>query len=324
MNSPLSHGFLKTPDDHDLYYAQYGNMQAPAVVVLHGGPGSSCYPGMLDWFDLTRWRVVLFDQRGCGKSRPTGSLQHNTTAHLVEDIERLRQHLAISEWVVLGGSWGAFLALAYAAQHAHVIRHLLLRGVFLPSRLQLQWFFQDLRALVPHAWQRLTDTMKPAEKEAVFGTLADRLLGSDQDGQRDAAQRWGQYEDSIMTAMTQRNDQADRRAPKDSEKQQSHEEQTQAMMRRIHKFRIQAHYLQHRAFVELPSFLSRLEQLDTPVTLVHGTHDWICPAANVHLLVPYLRQVDMRWVPGGTHTPADPLLLAGLRQALVDISSSPE
>lgn len=344
MSNPLSHGYIKTPDGHQLYYAQFGNARAPAAVVLHGGPGSSSNLAMLDWFDLQRWRVVLFDQRGSGKSMPTGSLEHNTTGHLVADIERLRRHLDISDWTVVGGSWGAYLALAYVVSHAQHVRHLVLRGAFIPSRLQLDWFFQDLRALVPQAWHALTETMTEQEKQAVLQTLASRLLGADPATISDTARRWSHYESGIMTSMMQ--GRAARGKPGDQsadqrqatgqtaasgadaagntqvDSSQSSPGENAAAARLDHKYRIQAHYLQHAGFVDLPSLLEQLRTLAVGTTLLHGTHDWICPAANAHLLQQYLRNAQLHWIEGGTHTPSDPLVLAALTDTMARLADT--
>ncbi|HBP29416.1 MAG: alpha/beta fold hydrolase [Advenella sp.] len=344
MSMPLSQGYLQTPDGHQLYYAEFGNVRAPAAVVLHGGPGSSSNLAMLDWFDLRRWRVVLFDQRGSGKSLPTGSLEHNTTAHLVDDIERLRQHLAISAWTVVGGSWGAYLALAYVARYAASIHHLVLRGTFLPSRLQLDWFFQQLQALVPQAWDSLTETMSDSEKESVLLTLADRLLGSDREKMSDAAERWSNYENNIMGSMMQGKPaqqassgqpaqkkhtqaqgsaaQAAASAQPQGEDGERDQGQARAAARNIHKYRIQAHYLRHTGFIDLPALLAQLRQVPVKTTLLHGTHDWICPAANVHMLQRFLPGADLCWVPGGTHTPSDPLILAALTDTMTRLSAA--
>lgn len=344
MSMPLSQDYLQTADGHQLYYAEFGNIRAPAVVVLHGGPGSSSNPAMLDWFDLRRWRVVLFDQRGSGKSLPTGSLEHNTTAHLVQDIEQLREHLAIATWTVVGGSWGAYLALAYAARHADRIDHLVLRGTFLPSRLQLDWFFRHLQALVPQAWDSLTETMSENEKQSVLQTLAARLLGSDRKQMSDAAERWSSYENSIMAGMMQGKPTQQASNGQPAEKKQAgaqeaaarqaagaqpgdeagerEQAQTRAAARTIHKYRIQAHYLHHTGFIDLPALLAQLRQVPVKTTLLHGTHDWICPAANVHLLQRFLPEAELRWVPGGTHTPSDPLILAALTETMARLSGA--
>lgn len=348
MSAPLSQGYLKTPDGHEVYYMEFGNPRAMAAVVLHGGPGSSANLAMLDWFDLTRWRIVLFDQRGCGRSRPAGSLENNTTDHLVADIERLRAHLNIGEWVVVGGSWGAFLALAYAARHPSAINHLLLRGVFLPSERQLSWFFQDLRALVPQAWEDLTFNMTSAEKNSVMQTLVGSLLGNDPSAQAAAASRWGCYEDRVMAVLAQRNlaldacadenkarfeigsDHAEhselasatfaiqKNASDDNFSGQSdlYPGKTPAIARRINKFRIQSHYLQHRCFVDLSVLLPRVGECGINLTLVHGTHDWICPPENVHFLLRFLRNPEVCWVKGGTHTTSDRLIAGALARKL--------
>ncbi|MGO1766286.1 hypothetical protein CAP48_14380 [Advenella sp. S44] len=342
MSNSISHGYINTPDGHQLYYAQFGNIRAATAVVLHGGPGSSSNLAMLDWFDLQRWHVVLIDQRGGGQSLPTGSLEHNTTAHLVADIERVRQHLSISDWTVVGGSWGAYLALAYAVSHARHVRHLVLRGAFVPSRLQLDWFFQDLGALVPQAWHTLTETMTENEKQTVLKTLTSRLLGTDPKAISDAALRWSQYETGIMNSMMQcraaRGTQGDESARQNhanghdatpgadssataqmdstQDSKKGSRDQSEARSRLIHKYRIQAHYLQHGGFVHLPTLLEQLRTLAVDTTLLHGTHDWICPPANAFLLQQHLRNADMQWIQGGTHTPSDPLVLAALTNTM--------
>ncbi|MGP1615550.1 MAG: alpha/beta fold hydrolase, partial [Pollutimonas bauzanensis] len=164
MTVPFAQGMLDVGAGHRLSYAEYGRPDAPAAVVLHGGPGSACQPSMLDWFDLSRQRVVLFDQRGAGKSAPAGCIAGNTTQDLVGDIERLRRFLRISDWLVVGGSWGAMLGLMYCGAHPAAVRGMVLRGVFLPGVQQMDWFFQELRALVPVAWAQLTAGMSPAER----------------------------------------------------------------------------------------------------------------------------------------------------------------
>jgi len=345
MSTPISNGYLQTPDGHQLYYAEFGDLRAPAVVVLHGGPGSSSNLAMLEWFDLRRWRVILYDQRGSGKSLPTGSLEHNTTTHLVDDIELLRQHLAISTWTVVGGSWGAYLAIVYATRYAARIRHLVLRGTFLPTRLQLDWFFQQLQALVPQAWDSLTETMNDSEKAAVLHTLADRLLGDDQEQIADAARRWSHYENVIMTTMMQgritqqtRNEQTagsqsghpDTQAQaatgvpahNDNRNDEPESGRARAAERTIHKYRIQAHYLRNAGFIDLLELLEQLREVQVNIILLHGTHDWICPAANVYLLQRILPRVDLRWIQGGTHTPADPLIRAALSDTMARLSAA--
>ncbi len=322
MSSILSEGYVAVTHGHEIYYAEFGNPHAPAAVVLHGGPGSSSHVSMLKWFDLSRWRVVLFDQRGCGKSRPSGSLENNLPGDLIDDIERLRSWLDIDSWVVVGGSWGAYLGLEYAARHGDVVRHLVLRGVFLPSRLQIDWFFQQLRALVPQAWEDLTHGMSEKEKENVLPTLSQRLLGNDTATIAKSAASWGQYEDVITNAMLQRGRQQKDARAADSHlsSQQDETKEKQAAARRIDKFRIQAHYLENLGAKDRPAILSALHSISCATTLIHGTHDWICPPANAVLVQQSLRKAQIRWVEGGTHTTSDALICRALSETLAALA----
>lgn len=302
MTVPFSEGMLDVGDDHLLYYAEFGDPNAPAVVVLHGGPGSSCNSAMLEWFDLSRHRVILFDQRGSGSSTPKGGLACNTTQDLVQDIERLRRHLDISNWLVVGGSWGAMLGIIYAGTYPASVRGMVLRGMFLPGDDQLNWFFQDLKALVPMAWNGLTAGMSVSESMAVLPTLAGRLLGGTPDIAADTAARWGRYEDAIMTAM--------------QGKQSNPPAQRQTGL--LEKYRVQSHYLSQACFVTEKDIFLALRRIAITPVFVHGTHDWICPPRNVVRLMDAMPQINVRWVPKGTHTAADPLIRDALRQAVKD------
>ena len=301
MTVPFSQGVLDVGDGHQLYYAEFGTPKAPAAVVLHGGPGSSCHSGMLEWFDLTRHRVVLFDQRGCGRSTPKGSLAANTTHHLIQDLEQLRRHLNISTWLVVGGSWGALLGLLYAGTHPASVDGMVLRGVFVPCDEQLEWFFQDLRALAPLAWSNLTEGMSVNENRAVLPTLAERLLIGAPDIALDAAARWGRYEEEIMAAMLGRRVRSNGR-----------------QISELDKYRVQSHYLSQACFVNEEELHSALRRMTVVPVFVHGTHDWICPPGNVVRLLEVLPKAEVRWVFRGTHTPEDPLIRDALRLAVKD------
>ena len=302
MIVPFAEGTLDVGDGHQLYYAQFGNPKAAASVVLHGGPGSSCNSAMLEWFDLSRHRVVLFDQRGCGRSTPKGGLASNTTQDLVEDIDRLRRHLGISTWLVVGGSWGAMLGLVYAGTYPASVHGMVLRGVFLPGEEQLNWFFQELKALVPMAWSDLTAGMTSAESIAVLPTLTHRLLSGTPVIAEDAAARWERYEDAVMAAMLggQVHSQGPRQAG------------------RLEKYRVQSHYLSKACFVTEQEIFRASQRIVVGPVFVHGTHDWICPPDNVVRLMQALPQADVRWIDRGTHTPADPLIHEALRLAIKD------
>ncbi len=307
--TPFDQQNLPTGDGHTLFVAQYGQPDAPAAVVLHGGPGSGTQPSVLEWFDLARQRVVLFDQRGAGQSQPHGDIINNNSAKLVADIEMIRERLGIERWMVVGGSWGATLALLYAAQHARRIRAMVLRGSFLASQRELHWFFQSLRAMVPHAWEQLTLGWHDEQKLQVLATLGKQLLhGSEQEAE-DAATRWGAYEEAIMQAM--------------SGKLMLPTAPSKASTRAIGKYRLQAHYLLNACFIQEADVLAAAQALaNTPTVFVHGSHDLVCPPENAARLAKLMPHARLHWVPRGGHTPADPLVAAALREAVLEVHPS--
>jgi proline iminopeptidase len=192
------HGWLDVGDGHDIYWEECGNPSAPAALFVHGGPGVGCAPHDRRWFDPARWRIVLFDQRGAGRSRPLGSLRANTTPHLVSDIEALRVHLNVPHWLVFGGSWGATLALAYAERHPAQVLALVLRGVFTATGAESRWLYSAAGAATTHplAWQRLRQAAVPSSH------LLDGLSMALNDGTSGAALRaacaWWQWEQDLM------------------------------------------------------------------------------------------------------------------------------
>jgi proline iminopeptidase len=310
MAIPLSEGMLDVGAGHHVYFAEYGCPDGPAAVVLHGGPGSRCHISMLEWFDLSRQRVVLFDQRGCGSSTPKGELANNTTQDLVSDIEKLRQALGIHTWLVVGGSWGAMLALAYAGTHPSAVKALVLRGMFLPGTQQLDWFFHALQSLVPTAWAGLVEDMGGSESQSVLSSLASRLRHGSDTEQRDAARRWAQYEDAVMDAMTGKTHNGSESKP---------EPEPDLLPGQLEKYRLQAHYLTQSCFLDEPELFKLVRGIVAPTILVHGTHDWICPPLNVYRLMVHMPDAQIRWVASGTHTTSDPQVRAALRDAIRDI-----
>jgi proline iminopeptidase len=297
--------YLPAGDRHALYVAQYGQPDGPATVVLHGGPGSGTQPSVLEWFDLSRQRVVLFDQRGAGRSTPLGEIAHNDSQALVADIERLRKHLTISRWMVVGGSWGATLALMYAGAHKEHIRALVLRGSFLASAREMQWFFQSLKAMVPQGWAALVNGWSEAQKHQVLATLTQHLMHGTDHEQHDAAMRWAAYEDSVMRAMNGKLIEAPSSGAQ------------QASERVLAKYRLQAHYLSQGCFTSEQTLLDIAGGLKhLPVALIHGTHDLVCPPENAVRLAAAMPHARMFWVAQGGHTPADPGIAAALRTAI--------
>jgi proline iminopeptidase len=197
---PFASGWLPTGGPHEVYYEECGSRAGRPALVLHGGPGGAINPTMRRFFDPSRWRVVLFDQRGCGRSRPNASLEDNTTWALVEDIERLRQRLKIEKWAVFGGSWGSTLALAYAIKHPERVSALILRGVFLLTKRELNWFYQDgASMLFPDAWERFVAPIPPAERDDLLTAYHKRLTAPDRRVQAQAAAAWSQWEGDTLS-----------------------------------------------------------------------------------------------------------------------------
>src|SRR6185437_13018336 len=175
-------GHLRVSDVHEIYYEESGNPRGKPAVFIHGGPGGGTDPKMRSFFNPKRYRIVLFDQRGCGKSRPHASLVDNTTWHLVEDMERLREHLGIERWLVFGGSWGSTLALAYAETHPDRVTELVLRGIFLLRRWEIEWFYQNpggAAALYPDLWEQYVEPIPQHERGDMIGAYYKRLTSDD-------------------------------------------------------------------------------------------------------------------------------------------------
>ena len=308
--SPFDQQQLPTGDGHSLYVAQYGKPEGPVAVVLHGGPGSGTQPSVLEWFDLSRQRVVLFDQRGAGKSLPQGEIAHNDSRRLVADIEMIRERLGIERGMVVGGSWGATLALLYAGKHCERISALVLRGSFLASERELQWFFQSLRAMLPQGWARLTEGWSDAQKSSVLPTLCDALLTGDASQAADAARRWNAYENAVMNAMA-------------GQLECASDASTEVPARVLNKYRLQAHYLSHQCFCTEEELLLAAASLRArPMAIVHGTHDLVCPPENAWRLMAANPAARVWWVPKGTHTPADSLIAEALKRAIASCAQA--
>jgi proline iminopeptidase len=197
---PFAYGWMPTESRHEVYYEECGAPGGKPAVVLHGGPGGAINPGMRRFFDPAKWRMVLFDQRGCGKSRPHAILEDNDTWKLIDDIERLRERCGVEKWTVFGGSWGSTLALAYAIKHPERVEALILRGVFLLTKRELAWFYQDGASMVfPDAWERFCAPIPPDERGDMMGAYYKRLTSADHDERLEAAVAWSTWEGDTIS-----------------------------------------------------------------------------------------------------------------------------
>lgn len=280
---------------HAIHVEQSGRADGFPALFLHGGPGSQSRPQHRAYFDPDFYRIVLFDQRGCGRSTPLGLIDQNTTAHLVSDIERLRRELGVERWLLFGGSWGSTLALAYAVTYPERVAAMVLRGIFLATRAELDWYLYGLRCFVPEAWDKLA--------QGTSGDLLARYHADVNHPQRHialaAAERWVGYEDSVM-AIGAKSQGANGVADKD------------VLLARA---RVQLHYLISGCFLREGELLDRASVASAPAIIVQGRTDMVCPPNTAYALARRLPSAQLRIVEAAGHSAAEPVLAGRLRSA---------
>jgi proline iminopeptidase len=300
--APFNSGFLQVSDIHELYFEECGNPAGKPVVFLHGGPGAGSNAAVRRFFDPARYRIVIFDQRGSGRSRPHASLEDNTTWHLVADIEELRQHLKINCWQVFGGSWGSTLALAYAQTHPEVVTELVLRGIFMLRPQELQWFYQEgASRLFPDYWLDYIAPVPVDERDDYIAAHYRRLTGDDQAAMAASARAWSVWEGVTSNLLV--SEAAVGRFQSD--------EFALALAR------IEAHYFVNNGFLESPNQL--LENIDRirsiPAVIVQGRYDVVCPAETAWELHQAWPEADFRMVPDSGHSAFEPGIVHELVEA---------
>lgn len=299
-----------TRDGHRIVFVDAGALEGTPIVVLHGGPGSGSAMSTLERFDLARFRVVLIDQRGAGASRPRGSLRHNRTDRLVGDIEAIRERLGFARWGVVGGSWGASLALAYAGEHPQRVSGVVLRGLFLTSQREVRELFVGSRSRAPREWRALVRAAGCDRPSALFAACARALnVKASWPRQRAVALAWRAYEDAVLaSAHVGRPSGAHRRAGT-----------AHAAARRLtKKYRIQAHYLTHGCWLGerlLLSFVRRAAQAGVPFAAIHGLRDPVCPPGNLKRLARAVPDVRFALVQAG-HLGSEPALAVSLAKMI--------
>lgn len=273
---PYDHGYLAVDGHHEVYYEQCGNPDGKPVVFVHGGPGGGAGEVYRRFFDPAAYRIVLFDQRGCKRSRPYASLRDNTTWHLVADIERIREHLGIGRWQVFGGSWGSTLSLAYAQQHPERTTELVLRGIFMLRRQELLWFYQEGAShLYPDAWEKYLEAIPPVERGDLMSAYHRRLTSDDEATRLAAARAWSIWEGTTSLLYP------------DTDKIA----QTGADEFAVAFARIECHYFVNGGFFETEDqLLQNVDRIrDIPAVIVQGRYDVVCPtrsAWDLHLAWP--------------------------------------
>jgi proline iminopeptidase len=286
---------------HKMYWEECGNRAGVPVVFLHGGPGAGSAPAHRRFFDPSYYRIVVFDQRGAGRSRPLGELKSNTTPLLIDDIERLRRHLGIERWFVFGGSWGSTLAIAYAISHPERCLGLVLRGIFLCRKSEIDWFLYGVRNLFPEAWAAFASHIPERERHDLLGAYHGRLTNADPAIHMPAARAWSIYEGSCSTLLA---------SP-----------ETVAYFASdivaLGLARIEAHYFKHDIFMPENALIGNVGRLrQIPAVIVQGRYDAVCPivtADDLHRAWPEAQYIV---VPDAGHSAWEPGICAELVKAM--------
>jgi proline iminopeptidase len=301
VTEPYRTGRLRVSDLHEIYFEEVGNPNGKPVVFVHGGPGGGVEPSHRRYFDPAHYRVILFDQRGCGKSTPYAELRENTTWDLVADMEKLRAHLKIDRWVVFGGSWGSTLSLLYAEAHPERVKGLVLRGIFLCRKREIAWFYQDGASFVyPDAWEGYKAAIPPEERGDFVKAYYKRLTSPDRDTRLKAARAWSTWEGSTSRLIPDR----------EMISHSGNDEFAEAFAR------IECHYFIHGIWMrddnQILDDVHRIRHI--PCEIIHGRYDVVCPVENAWLLHKAWPESALHIVPDAGHSAMEP----GISRRLIE------
>jgi len=293
---------LKVSPIHDLYIEEAGNPAGQPVVFLHGGPGAGLSTKYRRFFDPKHYRIILFDQRGSGKSTPHACLEENTTGHLVDDMEQIRKFLGINRWLVFGGSWGSTLAIVYAEKHPEAVTGLILRGIFLCRPEEIEWFYQKGCDLIfPDLWENFVKIIPPEERHQMIRAYYRRLTSPDRHVALAAAKAWSEWEGGTVKLL-----------PNPDTLAEFQEEHMAVSLARI-----ECHYFVNNCFfTEEDQLVRNSHKLHhIPAVIVHGRYDVVCPAKNAWDLHKAWPQAEMKIIPGAGHAADEPGILNALIEA---------
>ncbi|MFD2235597.1 prolyl aminopeptidase [Phaeospirillum tilakii] len=298
-------GWLPVGDGHEIHWELSGNPTGPVVLFVHGGPGAGTQPAYRRFFDPGFWRILLVDQRGCGQSRPAASVEANTTADLIADFERLRRHLGIERWLLFGGSWGSTLALAYGQAHPTRCLGFVLRGVFLFSAAEIDWFLTGMGRFFPEAGRRFATFLPPEEREEGLTAWRRRLNHPDPAIHLPAARAWCAYEEACARLLPLA------------------EEPGPVGPSGLALARIEAHYMAHQGFLAPGQLLNGMAAIrHLPAIIVQGRYDVICPPHTAFALARAWPGALLRMVPDAGHAAMEPPLRAALVEAVERIKAA--
>jgi proline iminopeptidase len=278
--TPYHTFFLETGSQHSVYVEQSGNPDGFPVIFLHGGPCSGTKPDHRRFFNPEYYRIILFDQRGCGLSLPFGELEHNATQDLIDDMERIRQALNINQWLVFGGSWGAALALLYAQQHTERVCGLIIRAVFLARQQDMDWFIKDgVRRIYPEQWQKLCESIPESGRDNVIQGVCDALWGTDEIAVRRVTREWMAWNAQVALGNASQGCSQDNHV-------------TDKMVQQV---RMELHYAKNNYFIEENQILKNCHKLsDISAIIIHGRNDLVCPmeaGMMLHQVMPYAEYI---------------------------------
>ena len=305
---PYASGSIPLDATHVMHWEACGNPQGVPLVFLHGGPGGGCLPHHRRFYDPKFWNVVLYDQRGAGRSTPAAELVDNTTPNLVADLERLRVALGIERWLVFGGSWGSTLALAYAQSYPECVLGLVLRGIFLATATEIDWFMHGMRTIFPEAWRAFVEALPPAERTNLLASYYRRLTDRDPSVHLPAARAWDRYEGACTTLLPV----ADPLSRFDGD------------AAALAIARIEAHYFVHRGFLGPNQLLNDVVKIrHLPCTIVQGRYDIVCPPVTANALSRAWPEAEYVVVPDAGHSVREPGITRELMAAVRRMQANP-
>lgn len=304
--TPYSSGYMPVDEPHEIYWEQSGNPDGFPVLFIHGGPGAGCSPIHRQFFDPNYYRIILFDQRGAGRSTPHACLENNTTDALVGDIEQLREHLNIDKWHIFGGSWGSTLALAYASEHANRCLSMVLRGIFLMEKDGIDWLLYENKNIFPEAWEQFVSIIPENERGDLLTAYHKRLTSEDKAIRLEAAMSWSLYESACASLIP------------NYEIITTDEQRDHAIAISV----IECHYFVTQLYKPEEGLTTKVDRFrHIPTTIIQGRYDCICPLISAHRLHNAWPEADYIVVPDGGHSALDPAIRSRLVEATENVKT---
>ncbi|MEY5020649.1 MAG: putative proline iminopeptidase [Pseudomonadota bacterium] len=290
--SPYHATWIERPHGHKIYVELSGNPHGKPIIFLHGGPGGGTNPKQRQFFDPKHYQIILFDQRGCGQSKPLGETNGNTTQDLLSDMEAIRKHFDIKRWIIFGGSWGSALALAYATQYPETIKALILRGIFLSRKTELDWFLDEVKAFFPEAHQTLLDFLPDDKRDGLVKNYSELVFSNDLKISGPASISWNRFESGLLKLLPQAEDNT---ILTDEDIQNE-----------IARARVQLHYIKDQCFIDGKKILEEVKQLkDIPTTIIQGRYDMVCPPITAYELYQCMPHANFIMVPDAGHSASE-------------------